>query len=62
VISVIAGWPDPSIVNMEVRRESSNGKTRVKGSGHGLLARTVLGHDLDCVRRPECHGGDCTLT
>ena len=41
VISVIAGWPEASIVSREVRKELSNGETRVKGSGRDLLARSV---------------------
>ena len=41
MISVKAGWPEPSIVTREVRRELRTGETRVKGSGRGLLARTV---------------------
>ena len=41
MISVIAGWPEPSIVSREVRREVSSGETRVKGSGRDLLASTV---------------------
>ena len=41
MISVIAGWPEASIVSREARRESSNGETSVKGSGRDLLAITV---------------------
>ena len=41
MISVIAGWPEASIVSREVRKELSNGETRVKGSGRDLLARSV---------------------
>ena len=40
-ISVMAGWPEPSIVSKEVHKESSNSETRVKRSGHAFLARTV---------------------
>ena len=48
MISVIAGWPEASIVSREVRKELSNGETRVKGSGRDLC-ECELGNDLGCV-------------
>jgi hypothetical protein len=44
MISVIARWPEASIVSREVRRDFSNGETRVKGSGREL-SDYALGND-----------------